>query len=115
MALSGDFFTVESLGTLAGATTATLAIANTSQYLFNFNPRWLALAVAEFICLGMVAVLQIDGAALGAAPYFIAFLNGFLVFCSAAGLTGLGHEVGRGGGAARDWPGGRRGFWTPWF
>lgn len=114
--MNGDFFTVESLGTLAGACAATLAIANTIQYLFNFNPHWLALAVAELICLGLVVVLQIDGTmTVKVTPYFVAFLNGFLVFCSAAGLTGVGHEAGRGSGAPRDWAGRRRGFWTPWL
>jgi hypothetical protein len=114
--MQGDFFTVESLGTLAGASAATLAVANTIQYISNVNPRWLALAVAEFICLGLVVVLQIDGAVAAAVtPYFVALLNGFLVFCSAAGLTVVGGKTRRGGGTKRLGPGERRGFWTPWF
>jgi hypothetical protein len=128
MAPINDFFTLQSLGTFAGASGATLLIANAIQYVFNFNPRWLALAVAEFISLGVVAVGQIDGvSAVAATPFFVAFVNGFLVFCSAAGLTAMGagsrgrtrgargaetmipRPLGRGSGDER------RGFWQPWF
>lgn len=117
MAVMGDFFTLESLGTLAGATTATLAVSNTIQHIFNVNPRWLAFAVAEFICLGLVAMLQIDGTwPVAVTPYFIAALNGFLVFCSAAGMTAMGGKtLGQQGTRTLEAPGGRRRFWTPWF
>jgi hypothetical protein len=71
---------------------------------------------------------QIDGSAPAAiTPFFVAFLNGFLVFSSAAGLTAAGAEMQRRRSGA---PGGaetmilrrlergsgeRRGFWRPWF
>ncbi len=129
MATGNDFFTLQSLATFAGASSATLAIGNAVQFAFNFNPRWFALAAAEFICLGVVAAGQIDGSAPAAVtPFFVAFLNGFLVFCSAAGLTAAGGDVQRrrsgapggmetmisrtlGGGNGSE----RRGFWRPWF
>lgn len=121
-----DFFTLQSLGTFAGATSATLCGASAIQYAFNINPRWLALALAEVTCVGLVAVAQIDsGAPFTLTPYFVAPFNGFLVFCSAAGLTAVGAD-------ARDRASGSgskrtrtrrfeassdplRGFLTPWF
>ncbi len=125
MAAVNDFFTLQSLGTFAGASGATLLIANAIQYVFNFNPRWLALAVAEFICLGVVAAGQIDSAsAIAVTPFFVAFVNGFLVFCSAAGLTAVSAEAqgrmqGPGGAGTRLLErakfGERRGFLQPWF
>jgi hypothetical protein len=117
MAMAGDFFTPESLGTLAGATSATLAISNTIQHIFNVNPRWLAFGVAEAICLGLVAVLQIDGASpVTATAWFIAVLNGFLVLCSAAGLTSIGNKaLGTTDTRKLESIGERRRFWMPWF
>jgi hypothetical protein len=125
MAAVNDFFTLQSLGTFAGASGATLLIANAIQHAFGFNPRWLALAVAEFVCLGVVATGQVDGAAsVTVTPFFVAFVNGFLVFCSAAGLTAVGAEAQGHTQAPRDAGtrvlesarvGERRGFWQPWF
>lgn len=126
MADANDFFTLQSLYTFAGTSSATLFVANGFQYAFNINPRWLALAVAEFVCVGLVAVTQIDGAApVAASPYFVAFLNGFLIYCSAAGLTAVGADVrGASSGENRRSPDyrvmeagsgeDRRGFWRPW-
>jgi len=96
MTAPNDFFTLQSLGTFAGATGATALIANGIQHAFKVNPAWLALAVAEVICLGTVVFSHLDagpGAQVLYSAYFVAFLNGFLVFCSAAGLTSLGAEA----------------------
>lgn len=93
-ATPNDFFTLQSLGTFAGATSATVFASNAIQYAFDINPRWLALALAEVICVGLVLVTQIDsGTQVLITPYFVAILNGFLVFCSAAGLTAVGAEA----------------------
>jgi hypothetical protein len=122
--LANDFFTIESLGSFAGATSATVCVANGIQRAFNFSPKWLALAASEFVCLSLVAITPISDQTPIAAPYIIAFLNGFLVFFASAGLTELGSDLkekfpsspkspksrsfGSGGGAVR-------GFWTSWF
>lgn len=108
MALPTQFFTVESLGTLAGATGITAIISNGIQRAFNFNPKWLALAIAEVVCM-------LGAAAAGAhdiPTYFVAFANGFLVYLAAAGGTSLGAHASGGGTAARAL---KRGFWSPWF
>ena len=123
MDVPGDFFTRASLLTFGGATAATFVVPNALQAAFGFNPRWLALAVAELICLAVVA-----SAHGGPIEYLIALVNGCLVFCSAAGattITGRGDHL----AAAPTRPAihslmaseatrsttVRRGFLTPWF
>lgn len=71
--------------TLSGATGATFVVCNGLQRAFNFNPRWLALLVAQIIILVGVATVS-KGELL---DYFVGIINGFLVFCSAAGATGV--------------------------
>jgi hypothetical protein len=91
-----DFFTVGTMITLSGATGATFVVCNGLQKAFNFNPRWLALAVAQLIVL--VGVYSIGKREL--LDYFVGVINGFLVFCSAAGATGV--LAGGGGTAGND-------------
>lgn len=81
-----DLMTPESLATLGGASFATITIANTSQHVFGFNPKWLALAVAEVIMLG-VTVSATPAGEVG--PYLIAIINGVIVYSSAVGTNTL--------------------------
>ncbi len=120
-----DFFTLQSMLTLSGATGATFVVSNGLQRAFDFNPRWLALAIAQLIVL--CGVYASGGQSV--VDYAVGVINGFLVFCSAAGATGVagggagtGGAVARGGGAraTRGAGGseaglGRRGFLSPWF
>jgi hypothetical protein len=112
-----EFFTLQSMLTLSGATGATFVICNGLQTAFNFNPRWLALAVAQLIVL--IGTHLSGGSGV---DYFIAVINGFLVFCTAAGAThaasgGSGQAIARSAGdAANPQPGRvRRRFLSPWF
>lgn len=122
MSTPADFFTIGTMVTLSGATGATFVVCNGLQRAFNFNPRWLALLVAQIIVL--VGVYTVSKGEL--LDYFVGVINGFLVFCSAAGATGVlgpgsgaGAVVGRGmdvktsGMPQPD--GTRRGFLTTWF
>jgi hypothetical protein len=77
-----EFFTLQTMLTLSGATGAVFVIANGSQLAFNFNPRWLALAIAQVIVLSGVYLTQGHGP-----DYFVGVVNGFLVYCTAAGAT----------------------------
>jgi hypothetical protein len=129
MAVQNDFYTLESLATFAGATGATTVVANGIQHAFDFNPRWLALAVAQGICIGVVSVTHMqaaDQSVVAASDYFVAIVNGFLIFATAAGLTSAGATVtgssatsteeirrrspSRGAGTPS-----KRGFFSPWF
>lgn len=111
-----EFFTVQSMLTLTGAAGMTLVIANGVQLAFNTNPRWLALVIAE--------VLSLMGTYISHKPeadwtdYFVAVVNGFLIFVTAAGGT---HVAGGQGpqaqprGSQNVTPNPKRSFFSPWF
>jgi hypothetical protein len=117
MELPKEFFTVQSMLTLTGATGATFAVSNGLQRAFNFNPKWLALAIAILIC--MFGVLATGGRPM---DYFVGVVNGFLVYCTAAGATTVGASSDSGAltrgtrnsARATSARGGRR-FLSPWW
>lgn len=113
-----ELFTIQSMLTLSGATGATFIICNGLQTAFNFNPRWLGLAVAQVIMLSGVAA----SGGTGTIAYLIGVINGFLVYSSAAGATsafgGAGPAtIARGQVPIPNTsaPLARRGFLSPWF
>jgi FtsH-binding integral membrane protein len=77
-----DFLTVESLATFAGTTTAAIVISNTYRAIFKRDPRIIALIVSIGTC--MFFAYKSSGELMG---YFVALINGCLVFCSAYGLN----------------------------
>jgi len=77
-----QFFTLSSLGTLAGASGATFIVTNTLKTAFGLAPKWAGLVVAQVICVGLAIMTQRSGS-----DYVIAVLNGCLVFLSAAGAA----------------------------
>lgn len=81
--MAQDLFTLVTLGTSAGATAATLVVGNTLQSVFNIGAKWLSFVIAELIMLA-VAIFTTPTDASG---YFLAILNGCLVYCSALGLN----------------------------
>ena len=114
--LPKEFFTLQSMLTLAGAAGATFVVCNGLQKAFNFNPRWLALAVAQVIVLAGTSATG----ATRVIDYLVAVINGFLVYLTAAGGTdfaagtGGAQPVAR-GAAAQAMPQQKRRFLTPWF
>ena len=109
-----DFFTVASITTFAGATGITFVVANGIQKAFDYNPKWLALAIAIVICELGAALTQ--GSGVG--DYLMGIVNGFLVFNTAGGLTSLSSTPPPpGGGATRESTFGtpNREFTTPWL
>lgn len=116
--LPDQFYTLQSMLTLAGSTGATFVICNGLQRAFDFNPRWLALAVS----MALVLIGTYFSGKTAAVEYFIGFINGFLVYCTAAGATAIGGGGGGGGGpVARGAAEAvhplvtRRRFLSPWF
>ena len=119
-----EFFTLQSMLTLTGATGATFVVSNGLQKAFNFNPKWLALAIALVISLFGVYASHGEGAPHLVSDYFVGVINGFLIYCTAAGAT---HIAGDGGGGApaqargaadAPYPQARdrqRKFLSPWF
>jgi hypothetical protein len=114
--------------TLTGATGIVFVIVNSVKTAFDFNPKWLGLAVSQVIAL--IGVALSGGAGF---DYFVGCINGFLIFSTAAGVSSMGGpaegSVPRGrdvvdGGvlSAEDLRRGvrpgdqrRRKFWSGWF
>jgi len=82
MEMPSEFFTIQSMLTLTGATTATLVIANSIQHSTGYNPKWLALVIS--IILSLLGVYFSGGVSV---DYFVGFVNGFLIYSSTLGLT----------------------------
>ena len=83
MSIPDQFFTVQSMCTLTGASGVTFLICNSLQRALNFNPKWLALAIALALSLiGTCLAGKRD-----AVDYFVGFVNGFLIYATAAGGT----------------------------
>jgi hypothetical protein len=74
-----DLYTFESIATLGGAAGITFIVAGTVQHIFNFNPKWFALGVAQIIAFFIV--VHGDSHQLG--DYFLGLLNGFLIYSTA--------------------------------
>lgn len=125
--MANEFYTLTSLGTLVGATGATVAVTNALKAAFNLSPKWLGLLIAEIICVGILIAV---GTA-HASDWFVAVLNGCLVYVTAAGATSAGNAAVGGSsgitpnaaarsanvkieGATPDVATKRR-FWSPWF
>lgn len=117
MELPKEFFTLQSMLTLTGATGATFVVSNGLQRAFNFNPKWLALVIA--LIISIFGVYASGGAR---SDYFVGVINGFLIYCTAAGATLVtggsdSKAVARGAGDAmlgRQNKTNRR-FLSPWF
>ncbi|WP_370167095.1 hypothetical protein [Marisediminitalea sp.] len=115
-----ELFTFDAITTLAGATGAVFVISNGCQLAFNFNPKWLGLLIAQAI--SMVGVLEVTDMTIGNA--FLAFINGFLIYSSAAGVTSMASSAKRQNkdttrssaytSSNSTYPS-KRQFLTPWF
>jgi hypothetical protein len=111
---SNGLYTVESMVTLAGASTLTLVISNALQYAFNFNPKWLALAIAQALSIGGVYLTSGDHSP---KSIIVALVNGFVIYSAAVGVnkTGGGGGGGRGVATTQSLQSLRRGFWAFWW
>ncbi len=117
MEIPAEFFTVQSMLTLTGTTTATYVISNVIQHVFNYNPKWLALIIA--MALSFFGVFSNNGTG---GDYFIGIINGFLIYATSLGIVTLtnGNAAGaqataRGAGAPDNAPPKRRTFLSPWY
>jgi len=80
--LPKELFTLQSMLTLGGASTATWLVCNVLQHVANFNPRWLGLALAEVFALyGTYTHTHVPS------DFFVAIINGFLIYSSAVGIA----------------------------
>lgn len=114
--MPSQLFSNESFATVAGASGIVFIVANTIQAVFNFNPRWLALAISELVALYGVHAAQVTPVP---SDYVLALLNGCLIYCTAVGGTSIvGSAKARGRSKAPPQTGQqerRRDFTTKWF
>lgn len=116
-----DFFTTGSLATLAGCTGIVYVVSSGIQRAFDYNPKWLALAISIVVSLLAAYLSKGEEGARTATKYIIAVVNGFLIYASATGTNQiLGNDKERSGGGGT--PAGirpplqkKRGFFTRWF
>lgn len=80
--MEAELLTITSLATFSGSVLATYVVCNSLQTVFSFSPRWLALAIA--ILIQLMIALRTPGS-----DYFLALINGCLVFLSAVGANRL--------------------------
>jgi len=100
---------------LAGASAIVFVVCNTLQSALNFNPRWLALAVAQAVALYGTHAAQ---NAIVPSDYFLSVLNGCLIYCTAVGgtaIAGSARRRGRPKGLTGEGAGQGRTFTTSWF
>jgi len=110
-----EFFTRDSIFTFTGITGATFVVANGIQKAFDWNPKWLALLLAEILCLLGVYIRGMHSS-VDMVDYALGFLNGFLVFCTVGGATSGASKLSSGGSSAVvDRGDAKRGFFTPWL
>jgi len=112
MTIPNEFFTPESMFTLAGATVITTVITNSCQHAFNWNPKWFGLVVAMVITVAGVFFTT------GAKPvnYFMGVINGFLVYASATGIMQIvGNPVQQPDSTLRSFRDPRRRFLNNWY
>ena len=117
--MDNDWVTLASVGTFAGATSATTVVSNGIQKAFDFNPRWLGLLIAEVLCVGLVFTVPYEGSTSLGGRIVLAVINGFFVFAAASGATSIGNSL-TPGAERKDAQGHAEGlrptrrFWSPW-
>jgi len=90
--LPGEFFTTQTLGTLAGATTIVYLICGAVQASFNYNPKFLALLVSILVSLVGAYLAKFDPNVQAQVEaehvkYIVALFNGFLIYGTVSGTN----------------------------
>ncbi len=82
--MNDKFFDPQSIMTLGGASFAIVVVSATARKLFRLDTPWFAFIVAMAITLGGA---YHAGTLKGLFQFFLAFINGCLVFFTALGLN----------------------------
>jgi len=93
MNIPREFYTPKALFSLGGASGAVVLTSGTFGYVFDFNPKWLGLFVAQVISFAGIAFLPKDGSRHSSSLVAVAFFNGLLIYSQAVGLNTLNHAV----------------------
>lgn len=101
-----QFFTLASFASLGSASAIVFVVANALQRALNFNPRWFALALSIIVGLIGVAIapslVKPPGPSPDGISYLMGFLNGFLIYTTAAGATSVAGGAGGSGNPRAD-------------
>lgn len=100
MTVGQEFFTIDSLGTIAVASTVIIVVTNTVRRVFGLGHILVPFLVSLLVCFGVAQ--QADKLA-SVADWAIAFFNACLLFCTATGAqeTVIGGLKGQPEGDAR--------------
>jgi hypothetical protein len=79
-----NLFTINTIGTYAGASVAVMVVSNTIRALFKIESAWISFLVAIFISI--LGTFGANGIDINFANVGIAFLNACLLFFSATGI-----------------------------
>jgi hypothetical protein len=85
-----ELLSLSDLGSFAGAMAAVVAITNTLRHVFNLNPRIVGFIASFAVCLAAL-ILKPDPRL---EQLILAILNAFIVYCGAAGMSGIGAQIG---------------------
>lgn len=83
-----ELLTWDSLGTYTGLAFAVVAVTNSLNRVFNWNPPWVGLVVSLLLS---VLVSQFDS--LGWRALLLGLLNGFVVYSTAVGVATVGNAA----------------------
>jgi hypothetical protein len=91
-----QFFTLDTLFTAAGATTAIFTITSVMHGIFpKISPKYLALTLSWFFTFVGIGV---HGSPYSLANCFLAFINGFVIYVAAVGINNVSTAPNAGGG-----------------
>lgn len=107
MANGLDFFTWQYLGTMAGATLATVLLCNVLHVAFGWRPQWLGLLIA---CLIQMAVWWFVSDR-SISSLVLALINGGVVYLAAVG----GNQIAASRQPEARAAGDRPAFWSSWW
>lgn len=113
MEIPNEFFTVESLLTLTGATLITTIVTNAIQYAFSWNPKWFGLIIAMIIAIvGVILTPEFKPI-----DFFIGVINGFFIYANSTGIMQMaGTPQGvKTAGTAEEAAKQKRGFMDKWY
>jgi uncharacterized membrane protein len=107
-----QFFTIQTLFTAAGTTTAVITVTSVLHSLFEKLPaRWFAFVFSLFLTFTGIAVRHEP---YNAANILLAIINGLVVYAAAVGVNNITTARPAGGAAAPAAPAGGRSYrWWP--
>lgn len=111
MSSTSQFVTGASIGTFAGATGAVWGVSNALRQAFNIDRPFIPLLVSLAVSYGIV----ISSGSHSVLDYALAFVNGCLLFLSAAGLQQTANADLKSGRGTRRHGRQRVTWFTPWI